>query len=520
MGLALLVPAFGVASGDSRVAIPGLGVDVSPAVALVAVALAVTARAALSAYSTVVTTKMRLRTTDGLRRDLLEATLHADWRFTVQHHRSDLLQQLTTQVGRVGTALDTLGRITIALVMLVAVAGAAIVVDPVIGLSAVVTVALVALVARGSVGSAAHLGALFTQRVFAYGQQVTDLLASLQVARAHDASARWLDSVSAEAARGSELQAEFVRRQALLQFVMAVAGVIGLLGLLVAARHAGLETTVLVVLAMAASRLLGSTQTLIQMSQLLANTAAAVDEVADYLDEARAHREHEPSAGDALPTGEPATIAIEGLRVGYAERPVLSDLSCRMPAGQVTLIRGPSGAGKTTLIAVIVGLLKPEEGRLLIDDAPPADLPAWRARCGYVPQESTLVTGSVRTNLTWTVHTGRDVGDAELWAALRTACVDDVVHALPDGLDTDLSDFPRLSGGERQRLCIARALVRRPDVLILDEATSALDEETERRVLSGLRGQDRTVVMVGHRAALVDVADHVVEIGAHVAAER
>jgi ATP-binding cassette subfamily B protein len=121
-----------------------------------------------------------------------------------------------------------------------------------------------------------------------------------------------------------------------------------------------------------------------------------------------------------------------------------------------------------------------------------------------------LIPGTVRENLVWSA--GRATTDEDLWAALEAACVDDVVRRLPEGLDTPLRDFAQLSGGEQQRLCIARAVVRAPAVLVLDEATSALDTATERAVLERIRALGCTSIMATHRGAVVDYSDQVVTL--------
>lgn len=161
----------------------------------------------------------------------------------------------------------------------------------------------------------------------------------------------------------------------------------------------------------------------------------------------------------------------------------------------------PSGVGKSTLLEVVLGLLRPDSGEVLVEGNPLRQVRRWRGRIGYVPQHSALVPGTVRDNLAWSLQPGRALSDEAAWRALGVVELADVVRRMPAGLDTLLGESAALSGGERQRLCIARALVRDPELLVLDEATSGLDRHTERVVLDRLLDGKRAVLMVTHREA-------------------
>jgi len=209
--------------------------------------------------------------------------------------------------------------------------------------------------------------------------------------------------------------------------------------------------------------------------------------------------------------GHAPELRLEDVSFGYGAAPVLQGASFTAMAGQLTALVGPSGAGKTTVFALLTGLVQPQAGCVLLDGTDVTTLPLDRLRAQFavVTQDAALFDETVRENLTL----GHAVPDADLARALDAAQASIFVQALPQGLDSGVG--PRgssLSGGQRQRVAIARALVRDAPVLLLDEATSALDAASEALVAEALLriSKGRTTLVIAHRLATVRAADRIV----------
>ncbi|MDP3968418.1 MAG: ABC transporter ATP-binding protein [Nocardioides sp.] len=216
--------------------------------------------------------------------------------------------------------------------------------------------------------------------------------------------------------------------------------------------------------------------------------------------------------------GRAASLALE--EVGYAypgSEPLLRGVSFEVPAGRSVALVGPTAAGKSTLTALLVRAVDPDTGRVLVDGTDLRTLAHGdlARHVALVSQSTFLFDDTVRGN----VALDEDLDDEEVWAALRAAQAEEFVRALPDGLEARLGERgTTLSGGQRQRLALARALVRRPRLMILDDATSAVDPEVEGRILAALRdaagpGADPpTVLTVAYRKATIALADEVVHL--------
>jgi ABC-type multidrug transport system fused ATPase/permease subunit len=221
------------------------------------------------------------------------------------------------------------------------------------------------------------------------------------------------------------------------------------------------------------------------------------------------------------------SIRLVGVGLHYSDRsPALRDLSFEIPRGACVGLIGASGSGKSSLINLASGLLRPTTGEILIDDVPlnEGNLPRWQARIALVPQEIYLADMSIAANIAFPLAPEL-IDHARLREAARQARIDSVIDSLPDGYDTVIGERGvSLAGGQRQRIAIARALYRRADVLMFDEATSSLDFETEAEVMAtiaALAGEN-TVLFATHRLANLRICDMVIRLdeGRVVSVER
>jgi ATP-binding cassette, subfamily B, bacterial len=246
------------------------------------------------------------------------------------------------------------------------------------------------------------------------------------------------------------------------------------------------------------------------------------DRVASVLDE----RGSMPYGAGTLPGGGPVALEVEDLTFGYPDSDVqvLRGIDLEVAPGRVVAVVGATGSGKSTLTSLLTRLVDPQAGAVRVDGRDIRDLThAELARAiAVVPQGTFLFDDSVRENITL----GGDFSDADVWAALRTVQGDGFVANLPAGLDAELGERgTTLSGGQRQRLSLARALVRRPRLLVMDDATSAVDPEVEQRILQALAAQTAdeegpTVLVVAYRKATIALADEVVFLDRGVVADR
>lgn len=212
-----------------------------------------------------------------------------------------------------------------------------------------------------------------------------------------------------------------------------------------------------------------------------------------------------------------ADIRLEGIEYAYpnTEKKTLDQADMVIPLGKSVGVVGPSGAGKSTVIDILLGLLRPQKGRITCNGRDVMDnYPSWLTNIGYIPQVIYLSDDSIRSNIAFGVAE-EEIDDNRIWKVLEEAQMKAFVEKLPEGLDTSVGERGvRISGGERQRLGIARALYHDPDILVFDEATSALDNATEKAVMEAVNSFQgkKTMVIIAHRLNTIEKCDLVYRV--------
>ena len=260
-------------------------------------------------------------------------------------------------------------------------------------------------------------------------------------------------------------------------------------------------------------RLLGLQQTFQEIESAL----PALDIIDRLVSKCEGAAERSDAVG--LPITLEGGIELDHVSFRYDDKaaPQLANIDLTIPAGRTTAIVGASGSGKSTLADLLLGLIRPYEGTIVVGGVPldRQHLRSWRSQIGYVAQDTFLFNETVRANLEW-VQPGAT--EAEILEALEHSAAAEFVGSLQNGIDTVIGERGvRLSGGERQRLSLARALLRKPRLLVLDEATSALDSDNEGRIYSAIQRLhgEMTIVIITHRLSTIRNADliHVLESG-------
>ena len=450
---------------------------------------------------------------DDMRVKLIRALMAARWHYYTGLSAGKMANIMATEAQRVGNCYTLIGKTLASFIQVAVYLGAAFLVSGTISFIALGAGIVLATVLRGLVRMAGRAGDDFTDSMNTMMVRLTEALAGAKPLKAMGLGARYAGLMEGD----TGLVLESMKKQTLAGQLLQ-----GAQDPLAAVAGAGIMYFAFVVLSMPLHnlmllgllflRLMTSVNLVQNYYQKAVLNESALWAMQEAITEAQNAREVEAGTQRAALARE---IRFDHVTLAHDGRTVLEDFSDAIPARKITVIFGPSGAGKTTLVDSVLGLNRPVSGEIYIDGAAlrDVDLQHWRGRVGYVPQETFLFHDSIFNNITLG---DPGIQEAAVIEALKESSAWDFVQAQPQGLRTITGERgSRLSGGQRQRIALARALVRRPDLLILDEATSGLDRENELAILetlSGLAGK-MTVVAISHNPAILEIADHKILLG-------
>jgi ATP-binding cassette, subfamily C, bacterial len=517
--LGLLDPAAGSAQ-ESQAGLPHvlqfLGIQPNLVGVLAIFLTSVVARSLINRQRSVYLSALRLYVIRDIRIGLYSGIAHANWSFLRSMRSTDLLSALTAETGRLEAAALSALEMPARATMIGANVVVAFLIAPALTALALAIGAFLAWLVRSWLAESLHLGEMLSAAYKNFYHQISEFLAGLKITKSYVAEDRHVAAFAGAVDEVNDNLLSYVRSQANARLFQEIgaAGAVAIF-LWMSAEQLHMPMAEVLVLALILYRLLPLVQSMQQGAQQLLHSAPAAHTIVYLLKACAAAREtlhDQPRNYFSLRRG----IRLE--QVGFSHendgRHAVSDVSFSLKAGSLTVLSGPSGSGKSTLLDLIAGLLRPDKGRIWIDERELTDEMAqtWRASVAYVLQEPFLFHDSIRANLL-VAKPGAD--ETELRQALASAGAAAFVDALPGGVDTIVGDRgARFSGGERQRLALARALLRRPSLLILDEPTSSLDEQNEQMVLEGIEGLKGrvTMMLVTHRPERVRSVDQTVRM--------
>ncbi|MCF4009292.1 ATP-binding cassette domain-containing protein [Rheinheimera sp. UJ63] len=522
LGLFMLLPLLGALTGDSSVTaqlpavfqtLPQL---VEPAILLLLFFLLLCFRAGIIFVRENYMALIRLHSSDQLRATLFNAMLHSRWQYSSQVAHEQIIEQLTTGMQRVGMATFYVLKIATSAILIITYLFVALKLAPMAVLLALLLGGGTLFFLRGINHNALNLGESLTQTQRQLYNRVLFYLNGLKTIKTFQQESVQASTFAQQQLLLRDNQLNYQRKSGRNQFLFSIitAAVVCIMA------YGGLfwltlplaTLTLLVVIFIRLMPLLLDMQNSLQR---LLHTLPAFTDIHQSL---MLFQRHAESGNATVNLAAPQVeIALRDACYRYPSGRGVSHVSLYLPVGEITLLQGPSGSGKTTIADILSGLVNVQQGQLCLDGKALDDLAllAWRQQVIYITQEPFLFDATIRDNIVWgSAFAGQHDTDEQLRDICEQAAAT-FIFSLPEGLDTTVGERGiALSGGQRQRVILARALCRKPSLLILDEASNALDNQTEQIWLDNLKQLTPhiTVLLISHKEDAAQWADHIVEV--------
>ncbi|PXA84568.1 hypothetical protein DMC47_40025 [Nostoc sp. 3335mG] len=517
-GLLLLVPIIGVVveggSGviSSTLRQVGLTTPVQQLAALISAFVLLSALRAVTLYTRdMAIGRLQTGFIESERNRAMQALAQASWSQVVGLRHARVTNLITTEIQRLSSASYFMVQGVVLGAMLVIQAAIAFTLAPGLAAVAIVLLCIGGLVFLATQDRTREIGSRLVGAGQAMMANAAGFLSGLKTAAAQNAQASFVaefETIQREI-RGNQL--EFQRRQARGRLIFAiVSSLLGAGVVLIGFGWMQVTPAILITLVLVFGRMSGPAMQLYQAGQQFVFALPSFEAVRAMEAEFRRGADGQPD-----PVEPPAgPIMLDAATYCHPGGRGVSDATLTLDPGSFIGVAGPSGAGKTTLIDLIVGLLTPQSGEVRVGGVALEGgyRSGWGTRIAYVSQEGFLFHDTIRRNLTWATP---EVSDAEIAAALELAGATEIVARLEQGLDTVVGERGTLmSGGERQRIGLARALLRKPRLLVLDEAANAIDAPAEAALLTRLKALDPrpTILMISHREESLAWCDRVIRV--------
>jgi ABC-type multidrug transport system fused ATPase/permease subunit len=468
-------------------------------------------------YITIKNVKIQHGFTRYLRVELYRDLLNANWEFYLKRRKSDLINTITADLARVSAGTNIVLQLITSIIFTTIQIVLAFMLSPHITFFVIISGCILAIFSRGFIKRSNVLGSKTSEIGQAFLAGITDNFNGIKEIKSNSLEKSRMTWYQAISQRMYDEQMEYITLKTSSQFYYKIASAV-LIAIFIffsislfQAQSAQLML-VMIIFTRLWPRVTGIQSNLEQIATVI----PSLQNVIDLKHESQiAVENHMNNNLPVKPLVIKKGIELNSIYFQYHQdddRHALNGINTTFHANKMTAIVGKSGAGKSTLIDTLMGLLIPASGQILIDGEifKRENILSLRESISYVPQDPFLFNGTIRDNLSMFET---DAGEEQFWNALEFSAAAEFVRRLPKGIDTIIGDRGiRLSGGERQRLVLARAILRKPKILILDEATSSLDTENEKKIqeaIDKLKGK-MTIIVIAHRLSTIRNADQVI----------